>query len=478
MLLGLLRPVHALLRSCQDALQQSEPQLLLWMGAWYFCSLMTLFLNKIILSSPGGDKYVLGITQMITTAVLGAAKVYGPRLLWPAQRGPKLRHASDSQPPPGLSQVLDPASSSPAAAATGEAVVSAAVGPSGARAEALVNRTPAEAGGGWTGSNIAPPLPQQSDAPPLQPEQHAWFYRDMVIVGVMRGLTVLLGLVSLAHVAVSFTETIKSSAPFFTVVFARLMLGQHTSWQVNLSLLPVMLGLMLCSATELSFDTIGFLAAIGNNIIDCVQNVFSKQLLNKMTPVQLQFYTSAAAAILQLPVLLYSLWPQLRGGQPMTTQLVMLILVDAVFYHLQSVTAYCTMNLLNPVSQSVANTVKRALLIFLSILWFGNPITAWSGTGMVIVFVGVFLYNHCRIHYPPRLRHRTVDSFLPLVNARKGNGLAGAPSAGHPGVHNSVMMRTPYGGEKSGSGTGRGGPVFNGLHHHEAESHFSATNGR
>ena len=55
----------------------------------------------------------------------------------------------------------------------------------------------------------------------------------MAVVGVMRVLTVVLGLVSLKYVAVSFTETIKSSAPFFTVIFARLMLGEYTSPQAR-----------------------------------------------------------------------------------------------------------------------------------------------------------------------------------------------------------------------------------------------------
>jgi hypothetical protein len=54
-----------------------------------------------------------------------------------------------------------------------------------------------------------------NQAPP--PTSYNTFWRDMLLVGVMRGATVLCGLVSLAHVAVSFTETIKSSAPFFTV---------------------------------------------------------------------------------------------------------------------------------------------------------------------------------------------------------------------------------------------------------------------
>ena len=38
--------------------------------------------------------------------------------------------------------------------------------------------------------------------------------------------------------AASFTETIKASAPFFTVIFAKWILGEQTSREVNLALMP------------------------------------------------------------------------------------------------------------------------------------------------------------------------------------------------------------------------------------------------
>ena len=61
------------------------------------------------------------------------------------------------------------------------------------------------------------------------------------------------------------------------MIFSRLMLGERTSLMVNLSLVPVVGGLALCSATEVSFTQLGFFAAVFNNCIDCVQNVFSKK---------------------------------------------------------------------------------------------------------------------------------------------------------------------------------------------------------
>ncbi len=85
---------------------------------------------------------------------------------------------------------------------------------------------------------------------------------------LFRFTTVLLGLIALNYVAVSFTETIKSSAPIFTVVISRILLGEKTGFYVNMSLIPVMLGLALCSSNELSFDIRGFAAALATNFTE------------------------------------------------------------------------------------------------------------------------------------------------------------------------------------------------------------------
>ena len=257
---------------------------------------------------------------------------------------------------------------------------------------------------------------------PLSSQPLSRFLLDMVIVGVMRFATVMLGLVSLKFVAVSFTETVKSSAPFFTVIFARLMLGERTSLMVNLSLLPVVGGLALCSATEISFNFVGFFAAVCNNGIDCVQNVFSKKLLSThYNYVNLQFYTSAAALLIQLPLMLYNhLGAWLRQEHDFSAALAFHLFINGLAFHCQSVMAYAVMGLISPVTQSVANTLKRALLIWLSVLYFGNPVTWLSALGTVLCIAGVFAYNHARQHYPYK-----PPTLLPWPN--------GSPNGKHTG---------------------------------------------
>ncbi|XP_012589989.1 PREDICTED: solute carrier family 35 member E2B-like [Condylura cristata] len=62
----------------------------------------------------------------------------------------------------------------------------------------------------------------------LRPSYPPNFVSTMLFVGLMRFATVVLGLVSLKNVAVSFAETVKSSAPLFTVIMSRMILGEYT----------------------------------------------------------------------------------------------------------------------------------------------------------------------------------------------------------------------------------------------------------
>ncbi|CAH1774546.1 unnamed protein product [Owenia fusiformis] len=225
------------------------------------------------------------------------------------------------------------------------------------------------------------------------------FFRNMLLVGVMRFTTVVLGLVALKFVAVSFTETVKSSAPIFTVIIARLLLRERTGFFVMGSLLPIMGGLALCSAYELSFNIKGFIAALATNLTECLQNVYSKMLVSgekfRYTPAELQFYTSVSSVVVQIPACFFLMDIPYARKSTDSTMMVALVL-NGMFFHFQSITAYVLMGYISPVTHSVANTVKRAFLIWLSIIVFGNPVTFLSGLGTATVMVGVLLYNRAR----------------------------------------------------------------------------------
>ncbi|CAF0829225.1 unnamed protein product [Rotaria sordida] len=208
-------------------------------------------------------------------------------------------------------------------------------------------------------------------------------FRDMMFIGAFRSVTVMLGLVALKYIAVSFVATIKSSSPLFTVIISRIILGEKTSNWTKFSMVPITLGLCLCSSFELSFNLFGFLCALGTNIFDCLQNVYSKILISgehyRYSATELQF------------------WASLLASLKLTSKtLVFLYIFNGFVYHIQSVAAFAIMAYISPITHSVANTIKRALLIWISIIIFHNPVTFLSGAGTFIVIFGVIIYNEGR----------------------------------------------------------------------------------
>lgn len=100
------------------------------------------------------------------------------------------------------------------------------------------------------------------------------FCKNMLIIGSLRLFSIILGLVALKQAAISFVETVKSSSPIFTVAISRLLIGEHIGFWTNMTLLPIMLGLTLCSSFEINFSLFGFLAAILTNLTEWYVNYF------------------------------------------------------------------------------------------------------------------------------------------------------------------------------------------------------------
>lgn len=88
-----------------------------------------------------------------------------------------------------------------------------------------------------------------------------------------------------------------------------------------------------------------------------------------------------------------------------------------MFFHFQSITAYVLMDYISPVTHSVANTAKRAFLITISVLLFGNPVTMLSGLGTTCVIAGVLLYIKAQQYDNMKASKQTIKTFRKSVRA-------------------------------------------------------------
>jgi len=55
--------------------------------------------------------------------------------------------------------------------------------------------------------------------------------------------------------------------------------------------------------------------------------------------------------------------------------------------------AYAVLSYVSPITLSVLGIVKRAGLIWISVLLFGNPVSLYSKFGTAVVVMGVLCYH-------------------------------------------------------------------------------------
>ncbi|ONM29674.1 Phosphoenolpyruvate/phosphate translocator 3, chloroplastic [Zea mays] len=207
---------------------------------------------------------------------------------------------------------------------------------------------------------------------------------------------------SLGKVAVSFTHTIKASEPFFTVVLSALFLGEVPSLPVLGSLVPIVGGVALASFTEVSFNWTGFWSAMASNLTNQSRNVLSKKLLagdkDVMDDINLFSVITVLSFLLSCPLMIFAEGIKFTPGYLQSTGLnlqelcVRAALAGLCFHGYQKL-SYLILSRVSPVTHSVANCVKRVVVIVSSVLFFSTPISPVNALGTGAALAGVFLYS-------------------------------------------------------------------------------------
>lgn len=245
---------------------------------------------------------------------------------------------------------------------------------------------------------------------------------------------------SLKEVPVSFVHTVKATSPLFTVLVSFLVTGKTYSWKMLLSLLPVVIGVTVCTFSEASVTTLGIVSAFASTLIFVLQNVFSKRVFDKLDSTLLATYSAACACITNLPLMLWwevYLHVESAGSQelpdmPGILHMSMLFFTNSLAHWLQNIMAFSVLSGVSPLTYSIMNTLKRLFVIALSIVWFGNPITASNAIGICIAISGVMLYNRAKqtdLHVKRVKKDIFIDDDYQTPMRRFGAGTAGLASA-------------------------------------------------
>ncbi|KAL2863456.1 putative ER to Golgi transport protein (Sly41) [Aspergillus lucknowensis] len=250
--------------------------------------------------------------------------------------------------------------------------------------------------------------------------------RDVIMTALPLAIFQLAGhiLSSMAtsQIPVSLVHTIKGLSPLFTVLAYRIFFRIRYARATYLSLVPLTLGVMLACSTGFSTNFFGILCALVAALVFVSQNIFSKKLFNeaeraesnvqvsgrrKLDKLNLLYYCSGLAFLLTLPIWFvsegYSLFSDVmqdgvislsgKTGSLDHGALLLEFVFNGVSHFAQNILAFVLLSMISPVSYSVASLIKRVFVIFVAIVWFGNTTTPIQGFGIVLTFVGLYLYD-------------------------------------------------------------------------------------
>lgn len=119
-----------------------------------------------------------------------------------------------------------------------------------------------------------------------------------------------------------------------------------------------------------------------------------------------------------------------------------LLVANGVVHFAQNFLAFSVLALVSPVTYSIASLFKRVFVICFAIVWFGQSVSLLQWVGIVLTFVGLYLYNDSKatksIHKGEeklRREERLSDLRLPTSNEEGLRDLNVAEAAVSPRFH-------------------------------------------
>lgn len=214
---------------------------------------------------------------------------------------------------------------------------------------------------------------------------------------------------SFAAVAISLTHTIKTLEPAFNVLLSKLILGTPTPAPVVATLLPIMGGVALASASDLSFNWTGFIGAMLSNLTFGFRAVWSKRAMTSIKNLDstaIYAYTTLISCLICVPGALIFEGANLKAGVAAALKhdpnFYWSLGAVGLLYHLYNQFAFNTLARVSPVSHGVCNVVKRVAIIGASVAFFGTKMSMQAKAGTAIAILGTYLYTEAVARFKPK----------------------------------------------------------------------------
>merc|ERR1712146_470582 len=223
-----------------------------------------------------------------------------------------------------------------------------------------------------------------------KPELSLENWKTLFPVGFFSAAAHGFSVLALGAGAVSFGQIVKAGEPVFAAATGAVLLKQIDHPIVYAALIPIIGGVGLASLKELSFKGAwtALIAASGANQAAALKNVVSKKAMaepwaKKLGPQNTYAVVTILALLSTLPVALVSdlgvlpsIYKEFSANGKMMDLMKFSVLSGLNFY-IYNEFSFLALSKLSPVTHSVANTLKRVVIIVASCIVFQTPGVHW-----------------------------------------------------------------------------------------------------
>ena len=221
--------------------------------------------------------------------------------------------------------------------------------------------------------------------------------------------------------SVYFTTVIKATEPLIGTLVALAFTGKIAPWWVNLTFAPIVGGVAYAAAkpgaaTDLS-DLLSFaaLASIVSTVFFAVAKLLAKRIMTKEMKSSRNLdaantysvLTCCSAAVLLVPSLAAdgaAAWTSFSAAADAgaAAPLVRELLLCGLYYYAYNECGFRVLDALGAVSQAVANSAKRVVVLFFAVYFLGEAASTQKLVGAGVAILGVLMYSLAKMEAEKR----------------------------------------------------------------------------
>ena len=232
--------------------------------------------------------------------------------------------------------------------------------------------------------------------------------------------------------SVYFGTVIKATEPLIGTIIAFIVSGKLAPWYVNLTFVPIVGGVAYAAAkpgarTDLT-DLFSFaaVAALASTVFFAVAKLLAKRVMtgdmkrvNGLDAVNTySLLTCCSATLLLGPSFAIegaAAWQELRAANDGGIDLMQRLLLCGFYYYAYNECGFRVLDALGSVSQAVANSAKRIVILFFAVQFLGEAASPQKLVGAAVAIAGVTAYSLAKLAADKASAKPKVEQAIPTV---------------------------------------------------------------